>query len=80
MAPGSELSSGECPLRLCLLLLLPHLLLLLLVLFFLSADDDPLASNQGSAGRIRQTLTMINGKNNKAAKQRLQFHGILEPL
>ena len=56
------------------------LLLLLLVLFFLSADDDPPAGNQGSAGRIRRTLTMINGKNNKAAKQRLHFHGILEPL
>lgn len=60
--------------------LLLLLLLLLLVLFFLSADDDPLASNQGSAGRIRRTLTMINGKNNKAAKQRLHFHGILQPL
>lgn len=60
-------------------LLLLHLLLLL-VLFFLSADDDPPASNQGSAGRIRRTLTMINGKNNKAAKQRLHFHGISEPL
>lgn len=57
-----------------------HLLFLLLVLFFLSADDDPLASNQGRAGRIRWTLTMINGKNNKAAKQRIHFHGISERL
>lgn len=60
--------------HLLLLLLLPRLLL------FLSADDDPLVSNQLSAGRIRWTLTMINGKNNMAAKQRPCFHGISELL